>query len=135
MKNVYQANDPIEAHWICSLLRSGGLRAVVQGESLWAARGEIPLVPGTAPSVWVAEDDFEQAMQIIAEATEPLNPAQCPRCGWEVAGEPEPRCPRCGHDLHRAEPWICPDCGELIEPQFAVCWRCAGGGQEITGNG
>lgn len=101
MVRVYTATDPADAHLVCDLLIGQGVRAVVQGTALWGVRGEIPVTPATAPSVWVNEEDASQALEILARR----RPA-------EDASRPA---------------WVCPQCGEAIEGQFSDCWRCAPG--------
>src|SRR5690606_17888944 len=95
---VYTAADAGDAHLVRDLLAAEGVRAVIQGENLSMARGEIPLGPTTAPSVWVREGDVPQARALI-EAFERPTPSQRPA-------------------------WTCPNCGERIEGQFSECWRC-----------
>lgn len=93
MTKVYSASDPADAHLVVAILDGH------EGEALWSARGELPLTPESAPSVWVANDgDAQRAREVIA--TE-LGPRQ--------EGGP---------------PWTCSQCGELCEGQFTRCWKC-----------
>lgn len=98
MIRVYTAADPADAQLVCDLLNDRGLKAVVQGEALWAARGEIPAGPTTAPSVWVNEPDVDQARALIAE--------------YERRPKDQPPA------------WKCSKCGEKVEGQFSACWKC-----------
>ena len=98
MIRVYTAAGPADAHLVCNLLNDRGVKAVVQGENLWGARGALPLVPTTAPSVWVDEPDVEEARALVAE----------------YESHPKQQAPR----------WECPGCGEQIEEQFSECWKC-----------
>jgi hypothetical protein len=98
MIRVYTAAGPADAHLVCNLLSDRGVKAVVQGENLWGARGELPLGSRAAPSVWVNEPDVEEARTLVAE--------------YET--RPKPQGP----------PWECPGCGEQIEGQFSECWQC-----------
>jgi predicted RNA-binding Zn-ribbon protein involved in translation (DUF1610 family) len=128
MIKVYSARDPAEAHLVAAVLKEHGIAAMVQGESLWSARGALPLGPDSAPSVWVADDgDAERARHLIATECGPPNPTHCQNCGYDLQGLPEPRCPECGQSFTRVEagpPWTCPHCGEQCEGQFAQCWKC-----------
>ena len=47
MKQVFVAQHPAEAHFVKGLLEADGIRAEVQGESLFGVRGEAPATPGT----------------------------------------------------------------------------------------
>jgi predicted Fe-Mo cluster-binding NifX family protein len=63
MKSVYEASHSVEAHMILHLLEQGGLKAVVQGEYLQGAIGELP-VTGLV-KVMVNAEDYEEAREII----------------------------------------------------------------------
>lgn len=68
MKQVFVARNPAEAHIVKGLLESRGIPAEVHGESLWGTRGETPLTPDTAPSVWVLDDlQVPEAIRIVEE--------------------------------------------------------------------
>ena len=67
MVQVYSASDPADAHLVHDMLDRAGIRAVIQGENLFGGRGGLPISPGTAPSVWVNEADFERARALIDE--------------------------------------------------------------------
>jgi hypothetical protein len=98
MIRVYTAADPADARMLCDLLNDNGVRAVVQGEALWGARGEIPMGPTTAPSVWIEEADVERARVLIAD----------------YESRPAAHSPS----------WKCPNCGERVGGQFSQCWKC-----------
>ena len=100
MIRVYSAADPADAHLVCALLKDNSIQAVVQGENLWMARGEVPLTPETAPSVWVNEPDVKRARALIEQRERPSQ--------------------------SQAPSWKCSRCGQVIEGQFSECWRCAG---------
>lgn len=103
MKQVYLAEDPVEAHIVVELLKAEGIAATVQGEHLFAIRGVVPL---DYPTVWVVdEDDYERARELALEYDRGRYTAQ-------EGGAPPP------------QPWICPQCGERIEGQFGLCWQC-----------
>ncbi len=100
MTKVFIANHPTEAHLIAGLLQSRGIGSHVQGESLFAARGEVPVTPSTLPSVWVDDDgQVEEALAIINDA----GPTQSGGLG---------------------RPWRCDTCGEMVDAEFTACWNC-----------
>jgi predicted amidophosphoribosyltransferase len=126
MKKVYSARDPTEAHLVRGFLEARGIEAIVQGEALWAGRGELPLTPDTCPSVWVVHDtDAEHAQELLAARRVRAEAGTCPNCGYDLRGLPQPRCPECGLEFFRPTTWQCPTCGEVIEEQFTACWHCA----------
>ena len=73
MKQVFVAQHPTEAHLVAGFLESRGIQAVIQGEALFGARGEVPVTPATLPSVWVPDDEEADAVRALEElpATEP----------------------------------------------------------------
>lgn len=101
MTKVFIAQHPTEAHLVRGLLESGGIQAMVRGETLFGVRGEAPVTPDTLPSVWVLDD--RQAAAALALIRE-----------HRVDSE------RAGNEA----PWPCPNCGERVEPQFTSCWKC-----------
>ncbi len=95
MKRVYEALNPTDAYLLREILDTRGIEAVVKGDLLWAARGDVP----ENPSVWVVKDeDYEGAKQVVREYL-----------SKDVAGKKE---------------WKCKKCGEIIEGQFSECWQC-----------
>jgi len=122
---VAQAADPLDARLLLGVLESYGIRASIQGEALWAARGELPFTPESAPSVWVTDQaDARRARQILAEHAARPNPAHCPKCGCDLRTASEARCPECGAPFRRVGRWTCPHCRECIGTQFTHCWNC-----------
>jgi len=100
MVKVFVANHPTEAHLIAGFLQSQGIASHVQGETLFATRGEVPLTPSTLPSVWVDDDaQVEEALAVIRDIRA------------DTAGAVE-------------RSWRCENCGEMVEPQFTACWSC-----------
>jgi hypothetical protein len=99
MRQVYSAASPPEAHMLRGYLETAGIRAVVLGEHGYAARGGLPIDATTAPAIWVAEEEAEQALALIQEF---------------FAQQP----------LEHGENWRCPNCGESLEAQFTACWNC-----------
>lgn len=102
MKQVYVARNPADAHLLKGILEGGNIQAIVRGEFLWGARGEVPITPETCPSVWVINNsDYERAMEVIKDF--PSVERVC--------------------DLESKE-WRCNQCGETNEGQFTECWQC-----------
>jgi len=102
MEKVYIAMNPTDAHLVRGLLESEGIKADVQGEFLWTARGEVPITTDTAPSVWVIDEaDYERAMEIVKgfQSSEGMS----------------------GPDMGQ---WRCINCNETNEGQFTECWHC-----------
>ncbi|MHC4441066.1 MAG: putative signal transducing protein [Planctomycetota bacterium] len=106
MNKVYSARDSMEAHFVRCLLEREGIEAVVFGETLSLARGELPLTTDTLPSVWVKPEDVERAMTIVDRY----------EAGYfEDEGD---------ESFQPPPPWICPSCGEEVEGHFTACWNC-----------
>jgi hypothetical protein len=101
MIQVYGARDSMEAEYVKGLLSTEGITAVVLGEALDAARGDIPYSQSSLPSVWVNEADQPAAQRIVDEFK---------------AGGPAKIRPQAS--------WTCPHCGEMLEGQFTTCWKC-----------
>lgn len=100
MRKLYTARDAMEAHFLRGLLENEGIAGVVQGELLATARGDLPMTQETLPSVWVRDEDLEQAQSIAATLQTP-------------------------QAYDSAQPsWNCPACGEVVEGQFTDCWNC-----------
>lgn len=125
MIRVAQPADPLEAQLLLGVLEEHGIRAVVQGEALWAARGELPLTPDSAPSIWVADEaDAHRAREIIEEHKTRPNPTHCPNCGMDLHGGRESQCPKCATPFRIVGVWTCPVCHEISGTQFTHCWSC-----------
>ncbi len=133
MKQVRSTTTSAEAHLIRGYLEEHGIEAVVQGELLSDGRAE--LGPGTYSSatVWVvADQELETASRLLADVDlrRDTNPSHCGKCGYDLAGLPEPRCPECGQKFYRPTLWVCPTCGEEIEGHFSNCWQCSARDEE-----
>ena len=100
LARLFSARNDFEAHHIRVVLEAAGIRAMVIGEQLGQARGELPMSFATSPCVWVDASDLERAQAVPAEAR----------------GESERDDP--------ADAWTCPACGEYVEPTFDQCWKC-----------
>ena len=64
MRAVYQAENLFDAHLVRGRLASEGVDAVVTGEFLAGAMGELPVAGLLA--VWVADDDLNAALELLA---------------------------------------------------------------------
>lgn len=97
MRNVYTANDRIDAQLCYDYLTKRGVSVHVQGMDLHSAAGELP--PDLPVTVWVVDDrDYAMALRLIEHYQTPPPPD--------------------------AQDWSCSRCGETIEAQFALCWNC-----------
>ena len=65
MKLAYDASSNIEAHLVMHQLQQAGIDAVIEGEYLQGAVGELPAAGNVR--VRVPETDFEAAKQVIAD--------------------------------------------------------------------
>jgi hypothetical protein len=107
MKRIAYATNPARAHLMLGLLEENGIRACIQGEALWAARGELPLTSESAPTLWVADEaDVDLARQILATHDTPLR---------------------------SDDSWTCSHCNEASGTQFTNCWNCGAGRDAIAG--
>ncbi|MFO7568656.1 MAG: DUF2007 domain-containing protein [Smithellaceae bacterium] len=105
MKRVYLARNPADAHLLRGILESHHIQAVVHGDFLWSARGEVPLTVDTSPSVWVQHDiDFERASEVVRQFQSQISA-----------------------DAFSGADWTCGHCGETNEGQFSECWQCGTG--------
>ena len=95
---VYRAADVPDAQLVRNMLEDAEISAVVQGETLALAMGDIPVGPSTAPTVWVHARNATRARELV-EQREAHTPTDQPA-------------------------WTCLECGEQIEGQFAECWQC-----------
>ena len=67
MNRVFVAQDPIEAHFVKDLLARAGIKAEVQGESLFGLRPDIGIASDALPAVWIIEDaHLRAAVELIA---------------------------------------------------------------------
>ena len=95
MKQVYSDSQIGKVHALRIMLGSHGIPAIVQGEIRYGIREQ------SAPSVWVPDEDYQKAMELVRAFENPLPDTQ--------VSLPE---------------WRCPSCGEQIEDQFTQCWNC-----------
>jgi Putative prokaryotic signal transducing protein len=68
MNKVFVAHDPLEAHFVRTLLQREGIAAEVQGEALFGLRPEIGISTDTLPAVWITKDaELKRAVEVVAE--------------------------------------------------------------------
>ncbi len=97
MRRLYEAADRIEAQRLIDFLHDHGIPAVMLGDYLSGAAGELPA--NIFPGVWLVEDvHWSRANTLLQEFNEPSS-----------AGE---------------NAWVCQGCGETVEGVFDVCWNC-----------
>lgn len=97
---LYSGRDSMDAHHVRGLLEAAGVRAVVMGDQLATAWGEVPFMNDALPGVWINDEDKARAAEVMDEF-------------FRDAATPP-----------RSAPWVCPRCGEEVEGQFEVCWNC-----------
>lgn len=83
--------DAMEANLLRQLLENEGIPATTMGESLSAARGELPLTLETLPSVWVRREDVERANAALEQAAEEARQARREEEGDEPEDQDRPR--------------------------------------------
>jgi len=97
MHRLYQARDRIEAQFLRDFLDRHLVEAVVLGDFLSGAAGELPV--DIYPSVWVLHDqDLTRAEELLARFLD--------------------------RGTGSVSPWTCPGCGEQVEGGFDMCWNC-----------
>ncbi len=102
MLQVYIAQHPTEAHLVKGILETHSIKCCVKGETLFSARGEIPITTETAPSVWIYNElKFDEAKAVVKEYEKSIN-----------------------QESPSGENWVCQSCGEEHESQFTNCWKC-----------
>lgn len=109
MQHLYTARDAMDANFLCGLLTQEGVRAVVQGEALEGAWGNLNLSSESLPSVWVDEADVQIAAPIIEEY----------RRRDLLNSDTDDRRPQAARAT-----WVCAHCGRRVEEQFTRCWHC-----------
>jgi hypothetical protein len=99
VQRLYEARDRIEAQLLVDYLGGWGIRAVILGDYLSGAVGELSAL--SFPAVWVVENrDLEIARRRLGEFLD-RSGATAARPGWD-----------------------CPACGAEVDAGFDVCWRC-----------
>lgn len=103
LQEVYRAQNLIQGGLIMALLKQSQIEAILEGDILASAGGELPLGWATAPQVMVLRKDFDKARQIVMD--------------WEATAL----------EAQQAESqpmWLCPKCSEEIEGHYEICWNC-----------
>ncbi len=100
MKQIYQARDEMEAHWLKALLERQGFEVKVLGGTLSRIVGELPFTEAF-PTLHVPDEQEQAGREAVARIVEA-----------RPAAEPD------------ASPWRCPDCGEWVDAHFGECWNC-----------
>ena len=72
---VYRAKDSPQAHLLRSALEDAGIPALVEGDLLQGAVGELPVGWASAPRIMVEERDAAQARALLER--------------WESSGPPK----------------------------------------------
>jgi hypothetical protein len=98
MKLIHTAKHPAEAHLIRGMLEAEGIRALVRGDQLYGAYGELPVLP----TVWIFDDTL--AMHADRLVIDYLRGSAAQKYGHQR--------------------WTCAQCGENLEGQFTDCWKC-----------
>ena len=101
MQSLYQAMDALEARLLIDALAQERIEALVLGEYLTGAAGELSAL--NYPTVWVVDNaQFDRAREVLARFLDERDrPA--------VHGDGE---------------WRCPVCGSEVDAGFALCWNC-----------
>jgi hypothetical protein len=92
-KKVFSSHNAVLVHHSRNLLEAEGIETEVRNEYLSSAMGELPPAECQA-QVWIREEDFIRAEEILRRPAPP------------------------GPDR------ICAGCGETSGPQFSHCWNC-----------
>ena len=61
MKQVTSTKTAAEAHVALAALENAGIEGMIQGEHM----GTLPLGPGSYPSVWVRDEDYAAACELL----------------------------------------------------------------------
>jgi hypothetical protein len=68
MNKIFIAHDPIEAHFVRTLVEREGIAADVRGEALFGLRPEIGIQSDTLPAVWIIKDaQLKRALEVVAD--------------------------------------------------------------------
>ncbi len=98
MQCLYQARDRVEAQLLLDFLQRHRIDAVVFGDYLAGAVGELPA--DICPALWLLDgQDLSRARDLV-----------------DCFLNPPP--------LTTSAPWDCPACSEQVEGDFDLCWNC-----------
>lgn len=102
MHRFYQAQNEIEAQLLIDYLHSSHIQAVMLGQYLSGAAGDLSAL--NFPWVWLME------ARDVPRATQLLEEFRARRSG--IQDQPD---------------WTCPSCGHAIDGAFDLCWNCGEG--------
>ena len=103
MRQLYQARDSLEARQLLDRLEGEGIPAVVLGEHLSSAAGELSAL--NFPAVWLLDSTLSlRARGVLALFLQ------------ERQETPD-----------NDQDWQCPGCAETVGPEFDLCWNCGRG--------
>jgi hypothetical protein len=105
VKKIYSSQSLMMVTFVKDVLKSHRIRCMVKNELLAGGAGELPPIE-CWPELWIIDDhQYEWARGLVRTTLD--------------AGD------------HDRQSWQCRYCGELLEGQFAQCWRCG----QIRNNG
>ncbi len=99
---VLVAESPLHAGLARITLEAEGLQVQLRQMELWAVAVEVLYTEGAAPSVWVPEEQAEQAREILEKHKQKLQ---------SQASGPQTQ-------------WHCSHCDEYNDSNFESCWQC-----------
>jgi hypothetical protein len=100
MQRIYSHPNAGIVQLVKNALDQHGIEAVVRGEYLGVAVGDVPQQEAWT-GLWVADTArLSEAARVVREFVEANDAAE------------------------GGEPWTCPRCGEEVEAAFDACWRC-----------
>ncbi len=100
IREVYSADNLIEAEYIQNLLTAADIESRIDGEHLQLVSGKVP-AQLVAPGIMIHADDFDRAKALIEEANRERH-----------------------HNAESSQQWTCSHCGEKNEANFEICWSC-----------
>ncbi len=105
MLKLYEAENQFDAQLVLDKLLSADIDAVIKGQFLSGAIGELPTAG--LITIWIVHAEDKTRGQSIVEDFE-------------------------SHKRHTSPPQKCPSCNELIEGNFSLCWNCGSELPEIA---
>jgi hypothetical protein len=100
MRSLYQAADGLEARLLIADLAAAGIDAVVLGEYLAGAAGELSAF--SYPTVWIVDErQLDLAEKVLA--------------GFLAARKDRPAA---------TADWVCGRCAAEVDAGFDICWQC-----------
>ncbi len=98
MKLVFSKENRFEVIAMRSFLESHGVPSVLKNEFTSSVMGEVPFFE-TWPEIWVADEMFQQAEQLVAQVQS---------------------------EIVDTDDWLCSGCKEENPSTFEICWCCGG---------